>query len=133
MRVACDEVRRSRQLKAVLAAALAAGNVLNEGTPRGEAAGFTLDSLHKLADVKSARLSALTGGATGDAADAADAETRDAGTVADGSAADHGVDGTLLDFVVAAADARLRGDGEYEDDEDSERRRVCRVSFFPRR
>ena len=118
VRVACDEVRRSRQLKAVLAAALAAGNVLNEGTPRGEAAGFTLDSLHKLADVKSARLSALTGGATGDAADAADAETRDAGTVADGSAADHGVDGTLLDFVVAAADARLRGDGEYEDDED---------------
>ena len=58
VRVACDEVRRSRQLKAVLAAALAAGNVLNEGTPRGEAAGFTLDSLHKLADVKSARLSA---------------------------------------------------------------------------
>ena len=39
VRVACDEVRRSRQLKAVLAAALAAGNVLNEGTPRGEAAG----------------------------------------------------------------------------------------------
>ena len=119
--VACDEVRRSKQLKALLAAALAAGNVLNEGTPRGDAAGFTLDSLHKLADVKSARLSALTGGATSDAADAADAadaETRDAGTVADGSAADHGVDGTLLDFVVAAADARLRGDGEYEDDED---------------
>jgi hypothetical protein len=84
VRVACDEVRRSKQLKAVLAAALAAGNVLNEGTPRGDAAGFTLDSLHKLADVKSTKR----------------LET-------DGSNAEP--PGTLLDFVVAAADARLRG------------------------
>ena len=84
VRVACDEVRRSKQLKAVLAAALAAGNVLNEGTPRGDAAGFTLDSLHKLADVKSTKRF----------------ET-------DGSNAEP--PGTLLDFVVAAADARLRG------------------------
>jgi len=84
VRVACDEVRRSKQLKAVLAAALAAGNVLNEGTPRGDAAGFTLDSLHKLADVKSTKR---------DETDGSNAEPP----------------GTLLDFVVGAADARLRG------------------------
>ena len=88
VRVACDEVRRSKQLKAVLAAALAAGNVLNEGTPRGDAAGFTLDSLHKLADVKCA------------------GRARD-----DGAAAERGFGGSLLDFVVAAADARLKGRG----------------------
>ena len=92
VRVACDEVRRSKQLKAVLAAALAAGNVLNEGTPRGDAAGFTLDSLHKLADVKSTKRF----------------ET-------DGSNSEP--PGTLLDFVVAAADARLRGrDARMEND-----------------
>jgi hypothetical protein len=88
VRVACDEVRRSKQLKAVLAAALAAGNVLNEGTPRGDAAGFTLDSLHKLADVKSTRVMAKR-----DETDGSNLEPP----------------GTLLDFVVAAADARLRG------------------------
>ena len=92
VRVACDEVRRSKQLKAVLAAALAAGNVLNEGTPRGDAAGFTLDSLHKLADVKSTKR---------DETDGSNAEPP----------------GTLLDFVVAAADARLRGrDARMEND-----------------
>ena len=35
------------------AVALAAGNALNAGTARGDAAGFTLDSLHKLSDVRS--------------------------------------------------------------------------------
>ena len=50
---ACTQVRESTSLRAVLSAALAAGNALNAGTPRGGAAGFTLDSLHKLADVRS--------------------------------------------------------------------------------
>ena len=51
--------------------------------------------------------------------------------VADGSAADHGVDGTLLDFVVAAADARLREVGEYGDDE-AEWARLTSLVFLPR-
>ena len=121
VRVACDEVRRSKQLKAVLAAALAAGNVLNEGTPRGDAAGFTLDSLHKLADVKSTkrffslvdvasrtREGSGSGSSTKDARATLRVTAKRDDDETDGSNAEPS--GTLLDFVVAAADARLRGE-----------------------
>eukprot|EP00887_Chlorella_sp_A99_P000449 scaffold17.g449.t1 len=52
LRAACAEVRDSRHLRAVLAAALAAGNRLNAGTHRGGAEAVRLESLLKLGDVK---------------------------------------------------------------------------------
>jgi len=87
---ACECVRRSAAakngaLRVVLATALACGNALNEGNARGGATGFSLDSLHKLADVK--------------------AKTPRAGG---------GRSETLLDFVVAAADERVVGEGEAD-------------------
>ena len=88
---ACTQVRESTSLRAVLSAALAAGNALNAGTPRGGAVGFTLDSLHKLADVRS-----TIGGGAG----------RDGGDESDHSGV--AAPGTLLDFVVAVADERSR-------------------------
>ena len=51
---AADCVQGSATLAAAAAAALAVGNELNAGTPRGAAAGIKLDSLLKLADVKTA-------------------------------------------------------------------------------
>lgn len=90
---ACTQVRESTSLRAVLSAALAAGNALNAGTPRGGAAGFTLDSLHKLADVRS-----TIGGGAGAGRDGGD-ESDHSGVAAPG---------TLLDFVVAVADERSR-------------------------
>ena len=97
---ACTEVRRSRSLRRVLAAALAAGNALNEGTPRGGALGFTIDSLHKLADVKS------TFRSSGD-----DPDDEGASRDGEGARAAPARVATLLDFVVAVAD---------DDDENAE-------------
>ena len=54
VRSAAEEVLGATRLRAVLARVLAIGNVLNEGTAKGEAGGFTLDSLLKLAETKSA-------------------------------------------------------------------------------
>ena len=80
IQLACDEVRNSQGLKTILTVALAAGNALNEGTARGSAAGFTLDSLHKLSDVRS--------------------------TIDRGDAKGEGPS-TLLDFIVAVADEHI--------------------------
>ncbi|GAQ82011.1 RhoA GTPase effector DIA like protein [Klebsormidium nitens] len=52
VRRACAQVRESHLLRRVLAAVLAAGNHLNSGSARGGAAGCTLASLAKLADMK---------------------------------------------------------------------------------
>jgi len=52
MRGAAKEIRTSDKLKKFLEIVLAIGNYLNGSTPRGGAYGFKLDSLFKLADVK---------------------------------------------------------------------------------
>lgn len=49
---ACRQVMTSERLKAVLAAVLAIGNFLNQGTRKGEAQGFKLDSLAALTSTK---------------------------------------------------------------------------------
>ncbi|GFP87454.1 formin-like protein 20, partial [Phtheirospermum japonicum] len=49
---ACEEVRRSLKLKEILKAILLLGNTLNQGTARGSALGFKLDSLLKLTDTR---------------------------------------------------------------------------------
>ncbi len=49
---ACDQIRGSDRLAAVLRAVLATGNTLNAGTHRGDATAIKLDSLTKMADVK---------------------------------------------------------------------------------
>lgn len=49
---ACDQIRGSERLAAVLHAVLATGNTLNCGTHRGDATAIKLDSLTKMADVK---------------------------------------------------------------------------------
>ncbi|GAB4820268.1 hypothetical protein N2152v2_007314 [Parachlorella kessleri] len=56
---ACQEVRECSQLTEVLRVALAVGNFLNAGNSNGCAAGFQVDSLLKLKDVKSTRSSTL--------------------------------------------------------------------------
>ncbi|KAI3688790.1 hypothetical protein L2E82_46617 [Cichorium intybus] len=50
---ACDEVRRSIKLKEIMKRILYLGNTLNQGTARGAAVGFKLDSLLKLTDTRS--------------------------------------------------------------------------------
>lgn len=59
---ACRQVRSSSHLKQLMRLVLATGNLLNAGTNRGNAQGFKMDTLMKLADVKvsSSRYSALT-------------------------------------------------------------------------
>ena len=52
---ACQEVRECSQLTEILRVALAVGNFLNAGNSNGCAAGFQVDSLLKLKDVKSTR------------------------------------------------------------------------------
>ena len=52
MRAACSELRESEPFSKMLQAVLELGNYLNAGTQRGAAAGFKLDTLLKLADVK---------------------------------------------------------------------------------
>ncbi|XP_075505050.1 formin-like protein 20 [Primulina tabacum] len=49
---ACEEVRMSIKLKEILKKILYLGNTLNQGTARGSAIGFKLDSLLKLADTR---------------------------------------------------------------------------------
>lgn len=46
--VACDKVLKSSHIARLLKKMLAVGNVMNQGTLKGEASGFTLDSLLKL-------------------------------------------------------------------------------------
>lgn len=49
---ACEEVRNSYKLKEVMRRILQLGNALNQGTARGSAVGFKLDSLLKLTDTR---------------------------------------------------------------------------------
>lgn len=49
---ACDEVRNSFKLKEIMKRILFLGNMLNQGTARGSAIGFKLDSLLKLSDTR---------------------------------------------------------------------------------
>ncbi len=49
----CGNVMSSGKLQKVLASILSIGNIMNEGTQKGDAAGFTLDSLMKLTQTKS--------------------------------------------------------------------------------
>ncbi|XVF11870.1 hypothetical protein REPUB_Repub08aG0064600 [Reevesia pubescens] len=51
---ACDEVRNSLKLKEIMKTILYLGNTLNQGTARGSAIGFKLDSLLKLTDTRAA-------------------------------------------------------------------------------
>ncbi|CAM8943384.1 unnamed protein product [Rhodiola kirilowii] len=50
---ACEEVRKSLKLKEIMKKILFLGNTLNNGTARGSAVGFKLDSLLKLYDTRS--------------------------------------------------------------------------------
>ncbi|KAH9722005.1 Formin-like protein 20 [Citrus sinensis] len=49
---ACEEVRNSIKLKEIMKKILYLGNTLNQGTARGSAVGFKLDSLLKLTDTR---------------------------------------------------------------------------------
>lgn len=49
---ACEEVRNSHKLKEIMKKILYLGNALNQGTARGSAIGFKLDSLLKLTDTR---------------------------------------------------------------------------------
>nr|XP_016484309.1 PREDICTED: formin-like protein 20 [Nicotiana tabacum] len=49
---ACEEVRNSSKLKEIMKKILFLGNTLNQGTARGSAIGFKLDSLLKLTDTR---------------------------------------------------------------------------------
>lgn len=49
---ACEEVRNSLKLKEIMKKILYLGNTLNQGTARGSAVGFKLDSLLKLIDTR---------------------------------------------------------------------------------
>ncbi|KAL6623534.1 hypothetical protein ACP70R_033413 [Stipagrostis hirtigluma subsp. patula] len=49
---ACDELRSSEKLKVIMKNILLIGNTLNQGTPRGQAVGFRLDSMLKLIDTR---------------------------------------------------------------------------------
>ncbi|XP_039026586.1 formin-like protein 20 isoform X2 [Hibiscus syriacus] len=49
---ACNEVRNSHKLKEIMKKILYLGNTLNQGTARGSAIGFKLDSLLKLTDTR---------------------------------------------------------------------------------
>jgi formin 2 len=51
---ACEEVRSSQKLKEIMKKILYLGNTLNQGTARGAAVGFKLDSLSKLSDTRAA-------------------------------------------------------------------------------
>ncbi|KAJ1690213.1 hypothetical protein LUZ63_014368 [Rhynchospora breviuscula] len=49
---ACDAIRNSEKLKEIMKKILNLGNTMNQGTARGSAVGFRLDSLLKLADTR---------------------------------------------------------------------------------
>jgi len=53
LRDACNEVVGSKKLKKLLETILAIGNIMNEGSQKGGAVGFTFDSLLKLTQTKS--------------------------------------------------------------------------------
>ena len=53
LRRVCEEVIKSEKLQLVLEAVLTIGNIMNEGTSTGGAAGFKFDSLLKLTQTKS--------------------------------------------------------------------------------
>ncbi|BDA44286.1 probable formin-like protein 6 at N-terminal half [Coccomyxa sp. Obi] len=57
---ACAQVRGSQRLRRVLAAALRAGNSLNEGSHLGDAKAVRIESLLKMADLRVARSSSGT-------------------------------------------------------------------------
>jgi hypothetical protein len=80
------------------AVALAAGNALNAGTARGDAAGFTLDSLHKLSDVRSTLSRSVDVGGSNSLPSQSRAAPADSAPAAAS---------TLLDFIVAVADERI--------------------------
>lgn len=103
---ACDEIRASKQLKLVLKFALAAGNALNQGTTRGNAGGFTFDSLHKFQDVRSS----IVAGSSSDKD-----ESPNTNRVP--------LPGTLLDFVVALVDETLAS--EHNGVDTKERLSLC--------
>ncbi|KAI0504810.1 hypothetical protein KFK09_015763 [Dendrobium nobile] len=48
----CEEIRNSNKLKEIMKKILYLGNTLNQGTARGAAVGFRLDSLLKLSDMR---------------------------------------------------------------------------------
>ena len=54
---ACEQVRGSKELTRILEIILALGNILNRGTNKGAAQGFTLSSLTKLVDTKASNKS----------------------------------------------------------------------------
>ncbi|BGP44533.1 hypothetical protein JCM10450v2_000347 [Rhodotorula kratochvilovae] len=60
LRAASDELRSSKRFQTLLQTVLAIGNTLNGGTFRGGAAGFSLDALLKLQEVRAANPSAET-------------------------------------------------------------------------
>ncbi|BGP28584.1 hypothetical protein JCM10296v2_000320 [Rhodotorula toruloides] len=60
LRSACDELQSSMKFKHLLQVVLTIGNALNGSTFRGNAGGFSLDSLLKLKDVRSATASPAT-------------------------------------------------------------------------
>ncbi|MQL95015.1 hypothetical protein Taro_027673 [Colocasia esculenta] len=49
---ASNEVKGSKKLRQIMQTILTLGNVLNQGTARGSAVGFKLDSLLKLSDIR---------------------------------------------------------------------------------
>ncbi|KAL0888360.1 hypothetical protein Bca101_012343 [Brassica carinata] len=49
---ACDEIRTSQKLKEIIQRILYLGNIMNQGTARGSAVAFKLDSLLKLNDTR---------------------------------------------------------------------------------
>ena len=53
LRGVCEAVMCSEKLQRVLETVLAIGNIMNEGTSKGSAVGFTFDSLLKLTQTKS--------------------------------------------------------------------------------
>ncbi|KAI3430710.1 hypothetical protein D9Q98_005298 [Chlorella vulgaris] len=57
---ACQEVQQCEVLRTVLKVALLAANFLNAGNPSGTAAGFQLDALPRLKDVRSTRARSRT-------------------------------------------------------------------------
>lgn len=99
VKTACAEIHDSKQLKLVLKYALAAGNALNEGTTRGNASGFTFDSLHKFNDVRSVGKGEVSSN------ESSPGNPRTTAL------------GTLLDFIVALVDEE-RGSGDLGDNGD---------------
>ena len=52
LKSSCDAVRDSKELKALMQIVLDVGNALNSGTAKGNAVGFKLSTLLKLAELK---------------------------------------------------------------------------------